>query len=113
MPQRPETGAGSVRDRLLAAGKTLFAKLGYDNASTSSVARAAGTSESQLVKHFGGKQGLLRAIFDQGWQSISDRIDAALLYAQDPASKLGILSQTVIQALEADPELKLLFLLEG
>src|SRR6185503_20540959 len=35
-----------VRDRLLAAGKDLFAAEGYENATTAAIARLAGTSES-------------------------------------------------------------------
>ena len=50
------------RARLVVAGKILFAKLGYENTPTSSVAREARTSESQLMRHFGGKAGLLEAI---------------------------------------------------
>jgi AcrR family transcriptional regulator len=102
-----------VRDRILKAGRTLFAQNGYDNATTSAIARAAGSSESQLVKHFGGKQGLLVAIFDDGWNGISRRLDAALAQATTPAEKIGLLAHTVLEGLEHDSELKLLFLIEG
>lgn len=97
---------------MLKAAKTLFAQTGYDNASTSSIARAAGSSESQLVKHFGGKQGLLVAIFDEGWTSISRQLDQALAQAP-PAAKLELLAQTILKALEQDAELKVLFLVEA
>ena len=64
----------SSHDRILMAAKHLFARGGYENTSTVAIAREAGTSESQLMKHFGSKQGLLGAIFDRGWQGISERI---------------------------------------
>src|SRR5450755_937208 len=64
----------SSRDRILFAAKHLFARNGYENTSTVAIAREAATSESQLMKHFGSKQGLLVAIFDRGWVSISERI---------------------------------------
>jgi AcrR family transcriptional regulator len=98
---------------MLKAGRTLFAQNGYDNATTSAIARAAGSSESQLVKHFGGKQGLLVAIFDDGWNGISRRLDTALAQATTPAEKIGLLAHTVLEGLEHDSELKLLFLIEG
>src|SRR5688572_7518797 len=49
----------SSHDRILAAAKHLFATRGYESSSTVAIARAAGTSESQLMKHFGSKEGLL------------------------------------------------------
>jgi AcrR family transcriptional regulator len=103
---------GSSRDRLLAAAKQLFASRGYENTSTAAIARMAGTSESQLVKHFGSKEGLLEAIFDQGWE----RMQAAQRGVPGPAApaeKLIALLDLVLSALEADPELKELMLLEG
>jgi len=51
----------SSHDRILRAAKRLFAQNGYENTSTVAIARDAGTSESQLMKHFGSKQGLLVA----------------------------------------------------
>src|SRR5208337_2344458 len=63
----------SSRDRILFAAKRLFALNGYENTSTVAIAREAATSESQLMKHFGSKQGLLVAIFDRGWASIDER----------------------------------------
>src|SRR5436305_3537497 len=40
------------RGRLLTAGKGLFSRLGYEGTSTATIAREAGTSESQLVRYF-------------------------------------------------------------
>jgi len=48
----------------LFSGKHLFAKEGYENHQHCGIARNGRTSESQLVKHFGSKEGLLEAIFD-------------------------------------------------
>ena len=60
----------SSHDRILRAAKLLFAQNGYENASPVAIARDAGTSESQLMKHFGSKQGLLVTILDLGWNSV-------------------------------------------
>src|SRR4051812_34773053 len=60
--------APSARDRILKTAKQLFAKQGYDHTSTVAIARAAGTSESQVMKHFGSKEGLLEEIFNAGWE---------------------------------------------
>ena len=55
------------RERLLEAAKALFAERGYEASSTATICRLAGTSESQLIKHFRSKQGILEAIFEYAW----------------------------------------------
>jgi len=98
---------------MLKAGITLFARNGYANATTADIARAAGSSESQLLKQFNGKPALLSAIFEESWSLISRRLDRALAQAFTPAEKIGLLAHTMLEAMELDSELKLLFLLEG
>ena len=58
----------------MTAGKMLFSRNGYEQTSTSAIAREAGTSESQLVRYFGGKSGLLEAIFNETWSNLSEVI---------------------------------------
>lgn len=102
----------SSHDRILLAAKHLFARGGYENTSTVAIAREAGTSESQLMKHFGSKQGLLSAILDRGWASIAERMKMAQLSAS-PADRLfGVLESIAIE-LERDSELKDLMMLEA
>ena len=104
--------APSSSERILQAAKHLFAERGYENTSTVAIARAAGTSESQLMKHFGSKEGLLEAIFEAGWQRLaagSERI------RQLPSAeqKLRAMLEATLGAMEGDAELKRLLLLEG
>jgi AcrR family transcriptional regulator len=94
-------------------GKTLFANRGYEHTSTSAIARQAGTSESQLMKHFGSKAGLLEAVFVEGWLHITEQARVAAQSATSPLERLQVISGSVLQYLERDPELKLLMLLEG
>ena len=96
--------AVSSRDRILLSAKHLFARNGYENTSTVAIAREAGTSESQLMKHFGSKQGLLAAIFDRGWASIIERVQAV----QDGVRRRAPVSMldAMILELENDQELK-------
>jgi AcrR family transcriptional regulator len=102
----------SSHDRILRAAKRLFAEVGYENASTVSIAREAGTSESQLMKHFGSKQGLLIAIFDRGWNSITERVKATN-HASSPADRLVSLLLAATIELENDPQLKTIAALES
>ncbi len=101
------------RTRLLAAGKTLIARLGYENTATSAIAREAGTSESQLIRYFGSKVGLLQAIFEEHWRPLNARIHDLLTDARDGrAAVLAVLS-TILAAFDRDQDLATIFLFEG
>ena len=110
--QAQNSPARSSSERILLAAKHLFASRGYENTSTVAIARAAGTSESQLMKHFGSKEGLLEAIFDDGWASLSDRV-AHVRDMPAPDQKLRALLETTLVAMDNDADLRQLLLLEG
>ena len=101
----------SSHDRILMAARRLFAHNGYENTSTVTIAREAGTSESQLMKHFGSKRGLLAVILDRGWADIAGRVQM-LPKNDSPIDRLFAALETMIIELESDSELKNLLLLE-
>src|SRR5271154_1416898 len=103
----------STHHRILRVAKELFANRGYEHTSTSAIARTAGTSESQLMKHFGSKSGLLEAIFTEGWSAITVQARTASEALENPVSKLEAIAAAVVGHLERDPEMKVLYLLEG
>jgi len=75
------------QESILQAALKLFAENGYNATATSKVAREAGVSEGLIFRHFGNKEGLLKAIMEVG------REQAALIYGQvlaigDPRQKL-------------------------
>ena len=100
------------RERILLSAKHLFARNGYENTSTVAIAREAGTSESQLMKHFGSKQGLLAAILERGWANIVERVQA-LPSDTSLSDRLGGMLQAIAAEMEADQELKELATLEA
>lgn len=102
----------SSRERILLSAKHLFARNGYENTSTVAIAREAGTSESQLMKHFGSKQGLLAAILDRGWAGVMQRVQALPGDAVPSGHMLAMLEAVVIE-MENDQELKTLMTLEA
>ena len=102
-----------ARTRLLAAGKMLFAQRGYERTSTAAISREAKTSESQLMRHFEGKRGLLAAIFDDSWRLLNEQAQAAIIPTRNAADATDAVLRTVIAAFERDPELAWLLLLEG
>src|SRR3954471_5091300 len=100
-----QTAEPSSHERILQAGRALFAGDGYENTTTSAIARRAGTSESQLIKHFGSKEGLLQAIFDEAWQRMAAGIHGVQEGPAQPLEKLQALTDLLIGALEQDREL--------
>jgi len=71
--------ATDTRDRLISAGEHLFARQGVDGARTADIRKAAGQlNESALQYHFGGRQGLLVAIFRKHLQTTEPARRAAL-----------------------------------
>ncbi len=106
------TVTSSSERRLLEAGKRLFAAQGYENTTTSAIARAAGTSESQLVKYFGGKEGLLQRIFEEGWIQLGF-VYAAASVSTTPLDALRVIFELLIKMLTQDREMRDLLLFEG
>lgn len=102
----------SSRERLLNAGKQLFARHGYEKTSTLEIARGAATSESQLMKHFGSKEGLLEALFDKGWEPVTAFLET-IHEIPTGRQKLQSLLESVLTTLDRDPHLKQVMLLEG
>ncbi len=103
----------SSRDRIREAAKAIFARQGYEAATTADICRLAGTSQSQLIKHFSGKQGVLEAIFDYAWEQINPAISLAIEKVSSPAEKLKLVADMVLSFFEKDPELRTIFLLEA
>lgn len=103
----------SSHDRILQAGRELFAGDGYENTTTSAIARRAGTSESQLIKHFGSKEGLLEGIFDQAWQRMAQGVRHVQEGGAPALDRLRALTELMIAALESDKQLRTIMLLEG
>ena len=112
IPVEPMIPSASSHDRILNAAKRLFASQGYEATSTMAIARLAGTSESQMMKHFGSKEGLLEAILDEGWKSMAPALKD-IITTPDGTPKLLAMLDLVLKTLNEDPDLKELFLLEG
>jgi AcrR family transcriptional regulator len=101
------------RTRLLNAGKMLFSKLGYEQTSTAAIAREAGSSESQLVRYFGGKSGLLEAIFNTAWAPLNEEIRTHIEESEHGRDAILRVLSLVITMFSRDHEIAFIFLFEG
>ena len=99
--------------RLLNAGKTLFAKNGYEQTSTAAIAREAGSSESQLIRYFGGKAGLLEAIFNESWSALTGAVEERVADAAHGRQAILNLLTLMMQGFARDHDAAFLFLFEG
>jgi AcrR family transcriptional regulator len=98
--------------RILKAAKSLFASRGYELTTTAMIARQAATSESQIVKHFENKEGLLAAVFNAGWSRIAQQLEG-LRASGSGADRLDTVVSVLMNAFRSDPLLKELMLFEG
>lgn len=57
------------QEKILQAALKLFATQGYASTSTSKVAKTAGVSEGLIFRHFGNKEGLLKAVMEQSHEA--------------------------------------------
>ena len=70
----------------------MFGRLGFEGASTREIAKAAKANLAAIVYHFGGKEGLHRAVAEHVAKSILQRIGPTLAVVGDPdaaASRAG------------------------
>ncbi|MGH8273449.1 MAG: TetR/AcrR family transcriptional regulator [Gammaproteobacteria bacterium] len=96
------------------AGKRLMARDGYERTSTAAIVREAGTSESQLMRYFGGKAGLLKAIFEENWNPLNANLQRLFDEPGDDVRQdLNQVLHIFVTALNRDPDLARLFLFEG
>lgn len=103
----------SSRERLMAAGRELFSTRGFDATTTAAVARLAGTSESQLVKHFGHKDGLLQAVLDDWWGRFFAQVATATEESLSPRERLLAIFDLLLVGLQSEPAMGRLLLFEG
>ena len=109
----PAPSSANSRSRLIEAGKELFARNGYAQTSTSAIARRAGTSESQLVRYFRGKAGLLEAIFDECFEPLNQSLQTVIAEAASAHDAILAVTETVVAFFDDDPDLAFLCLFEG
>lgn len=60
----------ATRERILEASAEVFARAGFEGASTRELATAAGVNISTLAWHFGDKQGLYEAVIDRTYERL-------------------------------------------
>jgi len=104
----------ATRAALLAAARERFARDGYAGVGTEEIVRAAGVTRGALYHHFGGKEALLEAVYEQIEVEFLQRI-GALVGPQEDTDPLGALADGAEAFIEAsrDPEVYRIVLLDA
>ncbi len=113
MEQDGETGDARAqrrdrrRERLLCAGRDLFAAQGYDRTTIGQVCAAAKVSTRAFYEEFSGRQALLLAICDQvagaGMLAVACVMQEPDIDGVDTATRIGRLFAGYIAAITRDP----------
>lgn len=91
-PTGPSARADATRDALIEAALIVFARDGFEAASTRAIADEASVNQALIGYHFKGKQGLYLAVFEsivaRMRERVGDRLEAvvALAASLDPAA---------------------------
>ncbi|MCW5664987.1 MAG: TetR/AcrR family transcriptional regulator [Piscinibacter sp.] len=112
---RPPT---DVPARILAAAEPLFAELGFSGCSLLRIAKAAGTSESGVLRFYASKEDVFFAVIEAALAELHDRIDAALAAPDAPppeavVERLVLLLRVVFDMYAAHPDKAALVFSEG
>jgi AcrR family transcriptional regulator len=91
----------------------LFSRNGYEQTSTAAIAREAGSSESQLIRYFNGKAGLLEAVFNDSWSSLTELIQQQVAESEHGRDAILRILSLMIEAFGRDHDIAFLFLFEG
>src|SRR3989449_6998406 len=113
MPVQKTAVLASSHDRIREGAKALFAERGYEATTTAAICRLAGTSQSQLIKHFTRRSSDLEAIFDYAWEQLNPAVQLAIERNPSPTHKLKTVVDMALSFLQKDRDLRTIFLLEG
>ncbi len=97
---RPITRSDNRGKLVLDAAAELFVEKGYHGTSMRDIAKYTGMLPGSLYYHFPSKEALLMAVFEEGVQRISDKVDHALVAAgADPWRRLKVACEAHLQML--------------
>ncbi|MBI5520519.1 MAG: CerR family C-terminal domain-containing protein [Desulfovibrio sp.] len=104
-----------TRQRLIQAGLRLFGLHGYEATGTRALAQEAGVNLSAILYHFGGKEGLYRAVLEQGisrkLEEVGQGVFTVMAACGNPASTrddllaaMGEMVRTMVRVMLGNPE---------
>ncbi len=99
----PEHVVESQRWRLLAAAGEVLAENGYARTRSADIAERAGVSRSTFYSQFENVEACLLAAYEMAADCIVDLVSSSCVQASDPAGRLGVAVDAVLEFLAEDP----------
>jgi AcrR family transcriptional regulator len=97
---------------LVAAARRLFAEQGYAATGREQIVEAAGVTRGALHHHFGGKDSLFRAVYEQLEEELMGRVAEAAMRGSTPSEQLRLGSLAYLDA-AMDPAVQRVCLIDG
>ena len=102
--RRARVDRAERREQLLDAAVVVIRRDGPD-ASMSAIAAEGGVTKPILYRHFGDRQGLVRALVDRFTRQLGDELGAALALDVEPRRALVAAIDAHVRVVERDPQL--------
>jgi TetR/AcrR family transcriptional regulator len=112
------SGSDEVRERILVSAAIEFASLGFDGASTRTIAERSQAHQAQIGYHVGSKEDLWRATVDFLFARLRSHLDRALPTALDRpvGDPVGVFAEVIrrhVHHTAKHPELSRIMLMES
>jgi AcrR family transcriptional regulator len=101
------------RRAIMEQAKRLFADKGFAATSVADIARIAGLPVGSIYTYFRNKEEIVRAIVDEGWTDLRERLFAAMAETAEPDSRLRLLVDQFLPELLTDVDFITILLSEG
>ena len=112
-PGRPSANRDlAVRQQLLTAARSLFAKHGYDAVSTRALADAAQVNPAMISYYFDNKQGLYEAMLADTFQPLVEKLGSLLGSADEQSRPIRSFLEAYMRTLGGNPWMPPLILRE-
>jgi AcrR family transcriptional regulator len=101
------------RITIVETAKRLFAERGFAATSVADIARTAELPVGSIYTYFSSKEGLIRAIVDEGWADFRGRLQESFATTESPEEMFRLLLDTFLPELLADLDFITILLTEG
>ena len=101
------------RQQIMLRATELFAERGFAATSVADIARVAEVPVGSIYTYFSNKEDLIRAIVEEGWADLRDRLVVAMEAASEPEDRVRVLLDTFMPELLSDLDFITILLSEG
>lgn len=112
MPAQQTSRGEETRAALVAAGRALFARKGYDGTSVRALTTQAGTNLGAVTYHFGSKRDLYTAVLEEGLSPMVLRVEKVSRLDLPPDERILRVVDEIFDFLGENPDVPRLMLQE-